>query len=488
MLLIAGLVAAFKFLLPKPHVPAPFDEEALTKTSGPAKTGSGAAKIDDKKPEEPLKIEAELIPAPRLAAELIPPPRPMPEAKISMELPKKAPPPDKETQKKLEMQVREVFRDDFRKSRPNEKAAFAEKLLKEALNTNDNVAVRFVLLRLARDLAVDSAVIRPAVRAIEEMNREYAIGDALAMKTQALIQVAKKRGVISSTRDTLQPIVEHARALAEDNIVAERFGDALELLAIAEKFARSLSKNTAARVHSRWQEVNEMAAEFPAVQKARDQLKQDADDPDANSIVGQFAALLLGNWEEGLSLLAKGSDAELKALAESELAMPTEGKAQLKLAEGWFKRAEKEKRVSAKKQLLQRAYYWYEKAHSLLSGLDKKIAETQLEKIDQMLPKPENPDFEKHWFAGLKAIRTRDYTTAFNQLDVAVKLAPDEPTRKRVQAYLSYAEHMRNGQQLLQGQEYEKAVAEFRLAASLFPRDAAAAYFLRLAIQKALNN
>src|SRR5207302_9092186 len=51
--------------------------------------------------------------------------------------------------------------------------------------------------------------------------------------------------------------------------------------------------------------------------------------------VGKFDALLKGDWPRGLPYLAAGNDPALKALADKELAPPTDTDALVALADGW---------------------------------------------------------------------------------------------------------------------------------------------------------
>ena len=82
--------------------------------------------------------------------------------------------------------------------------------------------------------------------------------------------------------------------------------------------------------------------EHEAIQAAQERLKTDPDDPDACLAVGRWYCFQQGDWDEGLKLLAKGSDAALKSLAAEELASKP-SKAEDKVARGdaWWDLAEK---------------------------------------------------------------------------------------------------------------------------------------------------
>ena len=77
-------------------------------------------------------------------------------------------------------------------------------------------------------------------------------------------------------------------------------------------------------------------------QAAREKLKTDPDDAAASLAVGRWSCFWQGDWEEGLKLLAKGSDAALKSLAAEELAAkPAKADDSVARGDAWWNMAEK---------------------------------------------------------------------------------------------------------------------------------------------------
>ena len=95
---------------------------------------------------------------------------------------------------------------------------------------------------------------------------------------------------------------------------------------------------------------------------AQERLKTEPDDPDACLAVGRWYCFQQGDWDEGLKLLAKGSDDALKSLAAEELASKP-AKAEDKVARGdaWWDLAEKAT-GKAKAAMRRRAGHWYQEA------------------------------------------------------------------------------------------------------------------------------
>jgi hypothetical protein len=156
-----------------------------------------------------------------------------------------------------------------------------------------------------------------------------------------------------------------ARLLAAMRPAAASAGDA----AITEQLQTLARENDALRTAS------------SAIAKDLEKLKSTPDDPAANLAVGRFLCFTKGDWPRGLPLLAKGSDAALKAAAQADIAEPSEASEQVLVADKWWDLATKEPSAPRKQQLRQRAAYWYEKAGPGLTSLRKTMAEQRLADI-----------------------------------------------------------------------------------------------------------
>ena len=128
--------------------------------------------------------------------------------------------------------------------------------------------------------------------------------------------------------------------------------------------------------------------EHEAIQAAQEKLKTAPDDPDACLAVGRWYCFYQGDWDEGLKLLAKGSDDALKSLAAEELASKP-AKAEDKVARGdaWWDLAEKAA-GKPKAAMRRRAGHWYQEAMpDLAPGLGKSKVEKRLaQAADEPLP------------------------------------------------------------------------------------------------------
>ena len=96
--------------------------------------------------------------------------------------------------------------------------------------------------------------------------------------------------------------------------------------------------------------------------------------------MGRYLCFVQGDWEQGLSHLAKGPDGPLKDLATKSLKPPAEAAALAELGDAWFSAAEKAKGKD-KAEMRAGAAYWYSQAEPGLTGLVKTIVEKRLKEL-----------------------------------------------------------------------------------------------------------
>jgi hypothetical protein len=108
-------------------------------------------------------------------------------------------------------------------------------------------------------------------------------------------------------------------------------------------------------------------------------------DAEANTTVGRYFCCEAGKWDLGLPMLARGSDANLKQVADMELARPAGAMQQCEIGDRWYDLAKKAK-TPLKEQLLGRGLFWYQQAQPGLTGITKDKMKQRLDEIDGLLP------------------------------------------------------------------------------------------------------
>lgn len=299
--------------------------------------------------------------------------------------------PSAESQQKALELIKEVYGQEWEQAKtPEQKAALAQKLLGKSREATDEVN-RFVLLRVAKDVAVQAGDVYIAFRAIDETTNEFEV-DRFTAKVSALLEAAK----VATISDHHKAIATEARTLIEDAVTEDEFDTAKQLYEVAVAAARSAHEwDLTKQIVTRTKEVEEIANEYSAIRDAIMTLKSHPVDPEANLAVGKYHCFIKGNWEHGLPMLALGYDEKLRELAVTELRGSSDADEQVALGDGWWKVASASEEL-AKKQLEERAAHWYRKAIPGLSGLDKDKVEKRLTSVDTSEPSEKAED---EWIA-----------------------------------------------------------------------------------------
>jgi hypothetical protein len=291
----------------------------------------------------------------------------------------KAPEPGADAQKSAQALIRNIFKAEYARRTPDDQKALARRLLTEAEGTKDDPAARFVLFCESRDLAAAAGDPETAAAAVAGLAAGYAV-DAFALKADALAAVGRS----VRTPESAAALARCALAAADEALAADEYKPAAALAQTAASAApRGRDPALLDHAQTRVREIADLQREFAAVQASVKKLAEAADDPEANLAVGRFRCLAKGAWDNGLPLLARGSDAALKEAATKDLQNPMEGPACMEIADLWWALAEKEPGRTPKAALRSRAGSWYAKAASQLTGLSRFKAEERLKRIGE---------------------------------------------------------------------------------------------------------
>lgn len=279
--------------------------------------------------------------------------------------------PDDAAQKAAMAVVADVYKPDYEKAKtPPQKIELAKKLLGVGVATKDDPVNRFVLFRVARDIAAQQGDLKTAFSAIDRLDAEYET-DALQMKVDAVtlaIKALKTPKEHQACAAILAPLIDEA-------IASDRYDQAKSLADLALVSAREgRDSDRIKQMVAKLKEVEEVAVEFETVKEAKATLDAKPTDPAANFAVGRFLCLVKGDWKRGVTMLALGDNEKFKAAALLELESKPDS---LKLGDGWWRTAEGLE-GTAKARVQAHAVEWYRKALPGLSGLTKARVEHEL--------------------------------------------------------------------------------------------------------------
>ncbi len=285
--------------------------------------------------------------------------------------PARIPVPDPATLKNAQKLVNELYDQDIAQAKTtDDKVLLARKLVQTAVETKNDPAGRYALLCRARDLAASVGDDETAFAAIKQLEK-YDLADALSMKLEALTTIAK---ALSGT-DEVESFIKRVNPLIDEAVAADRYTVAAQLSKLSVTAARAARDVEALKAAmARVQEVKEIQEAYGPAKKALDLLAAKPQDPEANLAAGKFLCLMKGDWRKGLPLLARGSDAALRSLAEKAANKPDQAEQQAELADACWDLSDKEQGV-ARQHFRQYAAGWYAKAAPHLTGLAKAKAE-----------------------------------------------------------------------------------------------------------------
>jgi hypothetical protein len=278
---------------------------------------------------------------------------------------RKAAVPDAMALKEAQKLVHAVYAADIAKAKkPTEKAALAKKLLRAGTDSDNDLNAKYLLLGMARDTAIAIGDVDTTFAAVDELTQGYQVDD-LKLKKDAMGKLSRSPDV------SCGDLVERADAWMDEASAADHYDMARQFADLALCTARVSKDLDLLKVaNERVREVTLAATAYPEVKAALAVLAQTPNDPAGNLTVGRFYCLTKDQWDKGLPMLAMGGDDALKAMAQRELAKPTEGDKQVALGNEWCKLAEKYS-AAAQRSVREHAIEWYRKAVPNLGVLEK---------------------------------------------------------------------------------------------------------------------
>jgi len=291
----------------------------------------------------------------------------------------RAKPPEATKQAETEKVIRDLFKEAYAKKGARDKVTLAAELLEQGLDTKDDSTSRFVLIREAATLAAEGGDIALALRAVDQLTKEYDVAPA-GFKAIVFERVEFK----SLPLDAQKLLVAAAIEGIEEAIQTDDFESAPRLVTVARTAATTTKTVALVSLADGWgREVEQLKKDFEKVKPALATLAKQPKDVEANQIVGQYRCFAQGDWEKGLPFLLRGNDAKVKTLAEKDTATPKAAADKVALAEGWWELAEKQD-APAKWHVQRRAYHWYKSAIPDLAGLSKTKVEKRMGELEEI--------------------------------------------------------------------------------------------------------
>jgi hypothetical protein len=272
--------------------------------------------------------------------------------------------------------IQQVFAAEYADRSAGGRKALGRKLLNLGLQTRDDPAGRFVLLRESAGLSAGVADLPTAWRAIETLADQFDVS-RLALR-RAMLRVAQ----VVAQGAGLDALARGALRSVDLAIMEDQYDDAVELASMAESAAqRSKNPSLVKEIQDRQKELIFLRNQHQRVQPLLVRLAHGSDDPAGRSEAGLFLCAVKGDWQRGLPLLAGGSDVAGRSAAEAELANPTDAVEQMRVGHGWWDLAPADPWLIRRNFRLHAAG-WYRKSHAGLSGFSLSLVEKRLAEMD----------------------------------------------------------------------------------------------------------
>lgn len=221
-----------------------------------------------------------------------------------------APVPSDAAQQEVAKLIQEVYAEEHAQTKTSAaKTVLANKLVKEAAQSQD-VTTRYVLLRVARDMATQAGDAETALRAVEELAKSFQV-DVFRLKGAAVSQ-ARKSAFSTKQR---KAIAEHSLTLIDEALAKDDFMAAKYLGELALDSARKAREgNLTRRVVARNREIADVAEAFEEVKDALQKLEENPTNPEANLTAGKYFGVVKGDWRKAIPMLALGSESTISPL------------------------------------------------------------------------------------------------------------------------------------------------------------------------------
>ncbi len=249
----------------------------------------------------------------------------------------KPPVPAAEVQEPAKKAATEIYGGRFKQAKTAaEKTALAAEMIEAAMKVQDGSPDQYVLLKIAVDIAATAGDAATALQAVEKMAERFDVpGPKLSAET--LLAAAGNATMTSQHKAVAEAALKIADAVAG----AEEYKLALDLCESAQASAQK------ARQYPLVKELAAKSDDFQKRQRAFQEYKaawalmqDDPAQPAANLTAGRYLCLVKGDWDNGVPMLALGSDKALKNVSLMELRGAESAEQQAAIGDAWWDAAE----------------------------------------------------------------------------------------------------------------------------------------------------
>lgn len=281
------------------------------------------------------------------------------------------PVPKSAAQSPIDYSIRSQYRQELASRDPATQLELARSFQKQAAETGVDPTRQYVLLREARELATNAGDFDVAFSIIDDTARLFTV-DPDELKITVLANsmdraLIPKPQLLDNYLKVGQSALEHGNVQMayQVSVLADQVSGALHDAGLSQRV-----REYDLRVHA-------ARREYQSIIAAANKLRAKPDDAEANLLVGRYLCFMQGHWDEGLPMLAHGSDSKLKEIASRDVDGPDTPEAMADLADAYWDLPDT--RQTPQRASHQRAAHWYEQAVSKLKEPRKTMAQQRID-------------------------------------------------------------------------------------------------------------
>jgi len=209
---------------------------------------------------------------------------------------------------------------------------FGRKMYAESKKPGLDGAGQYVLMRIARDIALQTGDIESAFHITDKMTTDYKID-----RPQAFLDIMDKVSHTLRTPQDANLFLERAIAINYSFIQVDDFVSSNKILLLAHNVAKRLGrKDLLIQIANAREDIIEQKKISAEYAEHALRLFQAPDDPNANLALGKYLCFFKFEWRKGIVMLSRGNDETLKGIASDEIDSVDSHVKQADVADRWW--------------------------------------------------------------------------------------------------------------------------------------------------------
>ena len=281
--------------------------------------------------------------------------------------------------------IRKTFGEKYRQatteSTRRQLAAF---LFQEAITLTDDNTAQFVMFDEAVKMAIRSRSVQliekfaPTICTAFKVDRLDLLNDSFKHLAKEPLDVAARALLTQAAIDATNRAIERERMRVAMELVRLATSQSARIRDMGLRKQALALRNSVRVLHRQWKDV----------QEAQQTLQKKPKSPTANEVVGRYECLRRSQWKSGLARLMFAKSDTLRKLAGLDRQGPRQSVDQKRLAMSWLRYSQSNRRNA---RFGIRARHWFKIAMPSLRGLDRKMAEYELAKLQKLFPEDSQP-------------------------------------------------------------------------------------------------